>query len=295
MDRFHAMETFVRVVDTGSFSGAARDMGIGQPSVSKLISGLEEQLQVRLLVRSTRRLTATEAGGIYYEHARRALDEANEAEAMARGSARGLQGRLRVCAPVTFARLHLAPALGEFMDLHPGLRLEVVMDDRTIDLLEENIDVAFRLGDLSDSALTARKIATTDRMVLAAPAYLERHGRPTSPGELLSHEAIVYSQPAGWAVWRFRRGTNESSVTLRARLSFTAAEGVREGVIAGLGLTMASRWMFAPELEDGRVVPILQEWSLSPVDLWALYPAGRLPSAKARAFVTWFSGRLVDR
>lgn len=294
MDRFHAMETFIRVVDTGSFSAAARDLGVGQPSVSKLIAAIEEQLQVRLLVRTTRRLTATEAGQIYYEHARRALDEAHEAEALARGAATGLEGRLRICAPVTFARLHLAPALGAFMDLHPSLKLEVVMDDRAVDLLEENIDVAFRLGDLPDSTLTARKLASSDRLVVASPDYLKRRGRPLSPGDLLSHEAIVYSQPAGGAVWQFRRGTAESSVTLRTRLSFTAAEGVREGVLTGLGVTMASRWMFAPELEAGRVVPLLEDWSLSPVDLWAIYPAGRLPSAKARAFVSWFSDRLAS-
>lgn len=293
MDRFHAMQTFVRVVDSGSFSGAARDLGIGQPAVSKLIAGLEDWLQVRLLVRSTRRLTATEAGQVYYEHARRALDEANEAEAMARGSATGLQGRLRVCAPVTFARIHIAPILGDFMALHPGLTLEVVMDDRIVDLLEENIDVAFRLGDLSDSALTARKLASSDRLVLASPAYLERRGRPRTPSDLLSHEAIAYGQPAGGAVWKFRRGTAETSVTPRTRISFTAAEGVREGVLAGLGLTMASRWMFAPELADGRVSPLLEDWTLNPVDLWAIYPAGRLPTTKARAFVGWVSDRLA--
>ena len=293
MDRFQAMETFVRVVDTGSFTGAARDLGVGQPSVSKLVAGLEDRLQVRLLVRSTRHLTATEAGRIYYEHARRALDEAREAEALARGSASGLEGRLRICAPVTFARLHLAPALGGFMDLHPGLRLEVVMDDRTIDLLEANIDVAFRLGDLADSALTARRLASSDRLVVASSAYLARRGRPLTPGDLEAHEAIVYSQPAGGAAWTFRRGATEASVSPRTRLSFTAAEGVREGVLAGLGLTMASRWMFAPELEDGRVVALLEDWSLRPVDLWAIYPAGRLPSTRARAFVAWFTDRFA--
>lgn len=132
------------------------------------------------------------------------------------------------------------------MDLHPGLKLEVVMDDRTVDLLEENIDVALRLGDLADSALTEHRLAASDRLVVASPAYLERRGRPRTPGDLLSHEAIAYGQPAGGAVWKFRKGTAESSVTLRTRLSFTAAEGVRVGVLAGLGVAMASRWMFAP-------------------------------------------------
>jgi len=292
MDRFHAMEAFVRVVDAGSFSGAARDLGVGQPSVSKLIASLEDRLQVRLLVRSTRRLTVTEAGQAYYERARRALDEALEAEAMARGSASGLEGRLRVCAPVTFSRLHMAPALGRFMALHPGLRLEIVMDDRSVDLLEENIDVAFRLGDLPDSTLTARKLASSDRLVVASPAYLQKREGPTVPSDLLAHEAILYAQPAGGAVWTFRKGAEVIAVTAPARLSFTAAEGVREAVLAGLGVTVASRWMFGPELSDGRVTPLLADWSLSPVDLWAIFPAGRLPSAKARAFVAWFASEL---
>ena len=295
MDRFNAMETFVRVVDAGSFSGAARDLGVGQPAVSKLIAGLEDWLQVRLLVRSTRRLTTTEAGQIYYEHAHRALDEAREAETLARGSASGLEGRLRICAPVTFARLHLAPVLGDFLNIHPGLKLEVVMDDRTVDLLEENIDVAFRLGDQADSSLTARKVASSERLVVASPVYLERHGRPRSPADLMSHEVILYGQPAGGAVWRFRKDAADASVTPRTRLYFTAAEGVRAGVLSGFGLTVASRWMFGPELDNGRVVQLLEDWSLSPVDLWAIFPAGRLPSTKAWAFVTWFTGRLLDR
>ncbi len=181
------------------------------------------------------------------------------------------------------------------MDLHPNLCLEVVMDDRTVDLLEENIDVAFRLGELADSSLTARKLATSDRLLLASPAYLERYGLPLSPTDLLSHQAIVYSQPPGGAVWKFRQGTAETSVTLRTRLSFTAAEGVRESVLAGLGLTMASRWMFAREFEDGRVVSLLQDWTLRPVDLWAIYPAGRLPSSKARAFVNWVAEHLARK
>ncbi len=294
MDRLHAMEVFVRVVDSGSFSAAARDLGIGQPSVSKLVAGLEDRLQVRLLVRSTRRLSATEAGQAFYERARRAIDEADEAEASARGLAAGLEGRLRICAPVTLARLHIVPRLGVFLDAHPRLRIEAVLDDRNIDLLEENIDIALRLGDLSDSALTARKIASAPRLLLASPDYIARHGQPQSPGDLLAHQAVVYGQQVGGTEWRFRQGTAETSVSVPSRILFTAAEGVREGVLAGMGVAIASRWMFAPELASGAVVPLLQDWSLPPIDLWALFPAGRMPSAKARAFLTWFATSLGD-
>jgi len=282
------METFVRVVETGSFSAAARDLNIGQPAISKAIAGLEERLGVRLLVRSTRRLSPTEAGIAFYERALRAIAEANEAEAAAQGAGTGLEGRLRICAPVTFARLHLVPKLGAFLDAHPKLRLELVMDDRAIDLVAENIDAALRMGALTDSALVARKLTQGERLVVASPAYLARRGVPVTPADLLEHDAIVYGQTAGGEEWGFRRGTSETSVHIQTRLTISAAEGVRAAVIAGQGFSISSRWMFAPELESGEVVTVLDEWTLPSIDLWVIYPSGRLTSTKARAFVNWF-------
>jgi len=282
------MEMFVRIVEAGSFSAAARDMNMGQPAVSKTIAGLEERLGVRLLIRSTRRLSPTEAGLAFYERALHAIAEANEAEAAARGAGAGLEGRLRIWAPVTFARLHIVPRVSEFLDAHPKLRLELVMDDRSVDLLAENIDAGLRLGVLTDSALTARKLAQADRLVVASPAYLAQRGVPTSPGDLLEHDAIIYGQSAGGQEWLFRRQDAETPVRLQARLTLSAAEGVREAVLSGQGFAVSSRWMFAPELESGEVVPVLQEWSLPPMDLWVIYPSGRLTTAKARAFVKWF-------
>ena len=288
MGRLHEMETFVRVVETGSFSAAARDLNIGQPAISKTIAGLEERLGVRLLVRSTRRLSPTEAGIAFYERALRAIAEANEAEAAAQGAGTGLEGRLRICAPVTFARLHLVPRLGAFLDAHPKLRLELVMDDRAIDLVAENIDAALRMGALTDSALVARKLTQGERLVVASPAYLARRGVPITPADLLEHDAVVYGQTSGGEEWGFRRGTSETSVHIQTRLTISAAEGVRAAVIAGQGFAISSRWMFAPELESGEVVPVLDEWTLPSIDLWVIYPSGRLTSTKARAFVNWF-------
>ncbi len=287
MDRFQAMETFVRVVEAGSFSAAARDMGVGQPAVSKAVAALEERLQVRLLVRNTRALSPTEAGQTFYERARRALDEATEAETAAKGAGAGLEGRLRVCVPVTLARLHVVPKLGAFFEAHPKLRLELVMDDRSIDLLEENIDIALRLGALSDSSLTARKIATSERLLVASPDYIQRRGAPLRPLDLLTHDTIVYAQSVGGHEWRFRNGTADVSVQVQSRLVLTAAEGVREAVLAGLGLAISSRWMMSPELASGAVVPVMTDWLLAKTDLWALFPTGRLPSAKARTFASW--------
>lgn len=293
MDRMREMEIFVRVVETGSFSMAARDLEIGQPTISKSVAALEDRLGVRLLVRSTRRLSPTEAGTAFYEHAVRAITEANEADAVAQGVGAGLEGRLRISAPVTFARLHLVPRLGSFLDAHPKLRIDLLMDDRVVDPLAENIDAAIRLGTLSDSSLRARKLAQSDRYVVASPGYLARKGVPDSPTDLLEHDGIVYGQSSGGQEWVFRRGTSETSIRLRARLTLSAAEGVREAVLAGQGYAITSRWMFAPELASGAVVPLLNEWSLPSMELWMVYPSGRLTSTKARAFVKWFEGIIV--
>jgi DNA-binding transcriptional LysR family regulator len=293
MSRFRDMEVFVRVIEAGSFSAAARNLRIGQPAISKTIADLEDRLGVRLLVRSTRRLSPTEAGLAFYERALRAVTEANEAEVAARGAGAGLEGRLRIAAPVTFSRLHLVPKLGTFLAAHPRLELELVMDDHPGDLVAENIDAALRFGPFTDSSLKSRKLARSDRLVVASAAYLSRRGVPAVPADLADHEAVIYSQWTGGEEWSFKRGAAEASVRFQRRLMLTAAEGVREAVIAGLGIAIASRWMFFPELKSGQVVSILNEWSLTPLDLWVVYPAGRLTSTKARAFVKWFEEIII--
>jgi len=285
MDRLHAMEIFVRVVETGSFSAAARDLRIGQPAVSKMVAVLEDRLQVRLLVRSTRQLRPTEAGQAFYERARRTLAEADEAETAARGLSKGLDGRLRVCASVTFARMHIVPRIGAFLDAHPDLSVDFVMDDRYIDLMGENIDVAMRAGELPDSNMTARKLATCDRYVVASPAYLARVGTPSTPNDLLDHTALVYTQGLIAEEWRFRRETADTSVRIPTRLSFSAAEGVREAVMAGLGVAISSRWMMAPELTNGSVVPLLTDWSLPNADLWSEWKIADRKGARLRQLV----------
>jgi len=286
MDRLASMETFVRVVETGSFSGAARQLRVGQPAVSKSVAQLEEYLGVKLLARSTRGLTPTEAGLGYLERARRALEEAAEAELAARGAGAGLKGRLRICAAVTFARIHLIPLLPKFLAQNPDLDLEVILDDRQIDLVQEGIDVALRMGKLMDSALTARRIARCKRFVLGTPAYFDREGTPSTPSELSKHQAVIYLQEG--SVWSFRRESTELAVTVQSRLRVTAAEGVRAAVLADVGLTIASEWMFSPELRSGAVRAVLREWDLPPHDLWAVFPSGRAATAKTRAFVDFF-------
>ena len=287
MDRLAALEVFVGVVDTGSFSAVARHQRIGQPAVSKAVVQLEEWLGVSLLMRSTRSVVPTEAGRIFYERAKRTIEEADEAVVAARGSASGLTGKLRVSASVCFGRLHVIPSLSEFLAEHPGLDVELVLDDRNVDLVNEGIDVALRMGAMPDSNMTARRIAEGRRVVVATPAYLEQHGTPKTPGELISHQAVIYTRDGGGESWTFKKATAEVSVVIQGRLKVTAAEGLREAVNCNLGFAVASEWNFSPELKSGKIVRIMEDWTLPATNLSAVYPAGRLASTRARSFITF--------
>jgi DNA-binding transcriptional LysR family regulator len=292
MDRLTAMEALVRVIETGSFSAAARQLRVGQPAVSKTIAQLEDRLGVRLLLRSSHGLAPTEAGQGFYERAKRAIEEADEADLAARGAGAGLSGRLRFSAAITFTRIHIIPRLPLFLAGHPALTVEAILDDRNVDLIEEGIDVALRMGALADSAMTARRIGRSRRMVLATPAYFERAGEPAAPAALAGHPAVIYAQGGGGVAWTFRREAAEETITLKDSVRVTAAEGVREAVFAGLGLCVASEWMFQPELDQGRVRQVLDDWTLPAIDLWAAFPTGRRASAKARAFANFIEEQL---
>jgi DNA-binding transcriptional LysR family regulator len=245
-------------------------------------------------MRSTRSVVPTEAGRIFYERAKRTIEEADEAVVAARGSACGLSGKLRVSTSVCFGRLHVIPNLSAFLAEHPDLDIELVLDDRNVDLVNEGIDVALRMGAMPDSHMTARRIGEGRRVVVATPAYLQRHGTPTSPGELISHQAVIYTRGGGGESWTFRKASAEVSVVLQGRLKVTAAEGLREAVNCDMGLAVALEWAFSPELRSGKVVAILEDWALPPDNLSAVYPTGRLASTKARAFVS-FVERFMTR
>jgi DNA-binding transcriptional LysR family regulator len=292
MDRLAAMETFVRVVETGSFSAAAKHLNLGQPAVSKTVAQLEARLGVRLLMRTTHGLSPTEAGQSFYDRARRAIEEAEEADVAARGAGASLTGLLRISAAVSFARLHVIPRLPKFLAAHPILTMEVVLDDRVIDLVEEGMDLALRMGSLGNSSSqTARKLASAPRCVIGTPSYFARSGVPATPAELTGHTAVIYTQGYRGA-WNFRKGATEVSVSVSGPLRVSAAEGVRAAVLADMGLAIASAWMFSPELASGTVRSVLTDWCLPTIDLWAVYPTGRMPSAKARAFAAFVEAEL---
>jgi DNA-binding transcriptional LysR family regulator len=201
---------------------------------------------------------------------------------------------LRFCAPLTFARLHVMPRLAAFLTEHPLLDIDAYLGDHDIDLVAAGIDVALLIGRLADSGATARKIGECQRRVFGTPAYFAARGAPRTPADLLTHEAIVYEQRDGGRTWAFRQGTSESLVTVNGRLRVSASEGVRTAVLASLGLAIASEWVFGPELKSGAVVSVLQDWLLPPVDLSAVFPAGRRASAKARAFASFIQSEVSN-
>ncbi len=292
MDRFQAMQMYVQVVDAGSFSAAARILDIGQPAVSKTIAQLEKHLDVRLLLRTTHGLTPTEAGQRFYERVRITLQQADEAEMAARGADKGLTGILRVAAAPTFARLHVIPHLAEFMEQHPQLKVDIRLDDRPIDLIAEGIDICLRMGTLQDSGAVARKIATSRRSVLATTDYLTRHGHPQHPRDLSQHEALIFSQLND--TWQFKRAAEVENVVLKGRLHLSAAEGIRTAVLAHMGITVASDWMFSQEIADGTVERVVSDWALPDIDLWAVFPGGRMATAKARQFAAFVERVMND-
>src|ERR1700722_9360778 len=262
MDRLAALEIFVQVVDTGSFSAVARRQRIGQPAVSKAVVQLEQWLGVSLLMRSTRSVVPTEAGRVFYERAKRTIEEADEAVTAAQGIANGRSGKLRVSMSICFGRLHVIPSLSTFLADHPDLDLELALDDRLVDLVNEGVDVALRTGAMPNSNMTARRIAEGRTIVVATPAYLQRHGTPKSPEELSCHQAIILTRGGGRDSFVFRKEGVETPVTVQGRLKVTQAEGLREAVIRDLGLAVISEWLFSPELKSGHDVHVLQDWTL---------------------------------
>jgi DNA-binding transcriptional LysR family regulator len=289
MDRLGAMAQFVRVVEAGSFSAAARILGQGQPAISKAVAQLEERLGVRLLTRTTRALTLTDAGRVFYDRSKAALDAAEEAEAAAKGAGAALSGRLRICAPVTFARLHMIPRLPAFMAAHPALELDLVLDDRRIDLVEEGIDVAIRAGALADSSMVATHIAAGRRQVVGTRDFWRGAYPIRAPSDLAGLPFIAYGEAPGGLDWIFAKNGKTELVRMTQRIRVSALEGIREAVFAGIGFAIMSEWSANHATTNNLIEVQLADYTLPSVDLWAIFPAGRQPSARARAFARFMA------
>lgn len=294
MDLISTMRAFVRVHETRSFSAAAKDLNLSQPSISKAVAQLEQELGVQLFLRSTRGLSPTDAGQTFYQHALRTLDEAELAMQSVSGANAPLSGTLRVSGTITFMRQHIIPRLAPFMAQHPRLCIDLLLDDGNIGLVEEGAEVSLRMGKLASSSLTARKIGQCRRIVVATPAYLQQRGTPATPGDLANHAAIVLSRGEGGEQVTFSRDGSVADVTLQPRLRISALEGLRSAVLAGLGVAVASEWIFDDELASGQVIEVLSDWRMPPLDLWVVLPGGaRHASPQARAFIAFIEEQLA--
>ncbi len=287
-DRLTALRLFSRVARLGSFSRAARESALSQPSVSRIIAELERDVGAGLLTRTTRAVVLTEAGQDYLARIEPILAALDEADHAARGTGE-LRGTLRVAASSSFTMRAVVPALPDFLARHPALRIEMTIDDLRQDLLADGIDVALRFGRLPDSTATARYLATLRRVLVAAPTYLERAGTPGSPADLPGHRIILGPATTGAAArgqvsWTFERDGRQLSVRLDGHLGFTLHEAATAAAVAGLGIFAAGSFGCRTEIEDGRLHRLLTDWSMDAVEIHAVFPAGRAAKPAARAF-----------
>ncbi|GAB3454791.1 LysR family transcriptional regulator [Massilia terrae] len=289
MDRLRMMETFVRVVETGSFSAVARETLTTQSAISKRMQALEAYLGAKLLVRSTRSHSLTEAGRLYYERCRQILDTLEEARVEVHSTEHEISGTLKVAAPVSFGRHHIVPRLAGFYERYPRIKVELQLDDSFVDLVASGADLAFRVGELRDSRLIARRIGTAHRAVLASPAYLEKFGEPTHPLELLKHRCLVYTGLVSINEWTFRQDDGEDIVVrVDGNFRSNSSEAIRQAVVDGLGISYSLAWIYGDDLRAGRLKRILTRYRLPTLPLNVVFQPARRPSLKVQHFVNYF-------
>jgi DNA-binding transcriptional LysR family regulator len=290
MDRLRLMETFVRVVETGSFSAVAREELTTQSAISKHLQALESQLGAKLLVRSTRSHSLTEAGQLYYERCRQVLDTLEEARIEVHRAEHEISGTLRVAAPVAFGRLHIVPRLPNLYERYPHIKVDLQLDDGFVDLVAAGIDVAFRVGELKDSRLVARRIGTAHRVTLAAPSYLARHGEPQHPEELTGHQCLVYTGLANINEWVYRQdGGPDIVVRVNGNFRSNSSEAIRQAALEGIGISHSPLWIYGDDIRAGRLKPILTSYLPPSLPLNVVFQPARRPSLKVNRFVGFFA------
>lgn len=295
MDRIQGIKLFVRVVDLGSFSKAAADMGVGQPTATKLVARLEAQLGSRLLHRSTHGVTPTEIGLLYYEKCKLIAHHVEEAESVAALMQSQVRGGLRISTSVAFGRRVLVPLVMRFMQLNPKLQVELSFEDRYVDLVEQGIDVAIRMGRLADSTLGARYLGINPWVVVGSPDYLAARGVPQTPADLDRHDALVYSTVQGDARWLFSGADGQPQPTaVRGPLRSNNLSALLVAARGGMGLA-ALPWYVAHEsVRSGAVRPVLTDWSLPSQEIHAVYPSPRQVPAKVSGFIEWLQGEIGE-
>ena len=293
MDRILEMTTFVAVAEAQSFSAAAKKLGLSPPTVTRTVSALEERIGARLLTRTTRSVRLTEPGLRFLDDARRILHEISEAEQVAAGSRVIARGALRMTAPVLFGEMFVLPVMREFLSAHPQVVAQVMLLDRVINIVEEGIDIALRIGRFDDSGLQSIELGSVRRMVVASPAYLVAHGTPQSPADLHSHRIVMSVGSNASHDWRFGDGVATSSVRVAPALSVSTLRAAIDSARAGWAITRVLSYQVQEALRDGQLQGVLEAFEPAPLPVCLVFPPSRRPSAKLMAFIDLASERLT--
>lgn len=294
MDHLTGMAVFAKVVETGTFTGAARAMGLSKGAVSKQIAKLEDRLGARLLNRTTRRSSLTEVGAAFYERCRRIVAEAEEAELAVTRLHAEPRGTLRVNLPMSFGMIHMAYALPDFMAAYPEISLDVTLDDRVVNVVDEGYDVVIRITELPDSSLIARRIAPFRIATCASPAYWDAHGRPRHPDDLRGHACLLYSYLSNLNEWRYRGPDGPFAVRVDGPMRGNNGDLLRSAAVAGRGVVRSPTFIVGCDLVEGRLEQVLAEYEDDDRGIYAVYPHNRHLSAKVRAFVDFMAKRFAD-
>jgi DNA-binding transcriptional LysR family regulator len=295
MDRLEAMSILLAVVEAGSLSAAARRRGIPLATVSRKVSDLETHLRTRLLNRSSRRITLTDAGRSYVAACKGILEDVEEAERSASGEYRTPKGDLTITAPMVFGRVHVLPIVVEFLAAYPEIDVRIMLADRVANILEEDVDLAVRIGDLSDSSLVATRVGSIRRVVCGSPAYFAERGMPTSPSELGKHDCITFEGLTSPRAWTFTKGRSEVSVAIHSRLIVNTAEAAIDAAVAGIGVTRVLSYQIANAVRAGTIAVALQEFEPAPWPVSLVHAGQGLLPLKLRAFLDFAAPRLKAR
>ncbi len=290
-----ALTVFRTVVEIGSFAGAARQLSLSPAAISKNVSELEAHLSVRLINRTTRRMSLTEAGTLYFERVVQILDDLKEADGTLQAIQNTPAGLLRVSAPMSVTLVGLADAIPKFLNHYPDLSLDLNLDDRRVNLVEEGFDIALRGSDsLEDSGLIARKLVTMEHVLCAAPVYFEKYGWPERPEDLAHHNCIQFSLSGHASKWSFRKGNRTKRIPVKGRYKVSSSLAVRDALRAGFGLSLIPRMYVADDLASGRLCAALENWSSNETSLYAVYPSRRYVDSKVRVFLDFLVGELDE-
>jgi DNA-binding transcriptional LysR family regulator len=295
MDRLESMSTLLAAVEAGSLSAASRKLGMPLATVSRKVSELEAHLRTRLVNRSSRRLTLTDAGHSYVAACKRILEDIAEAERAAAGEFSAPRGHLIITAPIVFGRLHVVPVVAEFLNAYPEIDIRIVLADRVVNLLEDHVDLAVRVGELPDSSLVAIRVGAVRRVVCASPAYFSARGTPTSPGELGAHDCVTFEGLTAPEAWTFAIRRHDASVPIRSRLIVNTAEAAIDAAIAGVGITRVLSYQVASALRAGTLALALREFEPTPWPVSLVHAGRGLLPLKLRAFLDFAAPRLKAR